>query len=439
MKSSFIKFIPIVVVIFFIIIFSSCQKNDDEITTISFWAMGVEGENVSKLIPEFEKKYPDIKVKVQQVPWTAAHEKLITAFASGTLPDVFQLGNTWIPEFAALNSLEPLNNYIKNSNIIKPENYFKGIWATNEIDSIIYGIPWYVDTRILFYRKDILQKAGYNEPPKTWNELYDVSKKIKALYPKEKKYAIFIPTNEWAHFVIFGLQANSNLLKMNNQYGDFSGKEFKQAFTFLSKFYDEGLAPIGMTEVSNIYQAFTEGFFAMYITGPWNVTEMKNRLPENMQDKWMTAPLPAFQPKADQPKVENQNDYPGVSLAGGASFVINNKSKNKSEAWKWIEFLSEKNTQIKFYKLVSSLPAVKAAWEDSSIVNNIYLKAFYEQLQKVVPTPKVPEWEQIVFGKIQQYAEMVAAKKTSIDKALSELDKDVNQILEKRRWMLSKQ
>ncbi len=429
MKLFLNKFIPIILIIVLFIIFTSCQEKDEGVITLSFWAMGVEGENVSKLIPEFEKRYPNIKVKVQQVPWTAAHEKLITAFASGTLPDIFQLGNTWIPEFVALNSLEPLNNYIKNSNIVKPENYFEGIWATNEIDSVVYGIPWYVDTRVLFYRKDILQKAGYNEPPKTWNELYDVSKKIKAIYPKEKKYAIFIPTNEWAHFVIFGLQANSKLLKMNNQYGDFSGKEFKQAFIFLSKFYDEGLAPIGMTEVSNIYQAFTEGFFAMYITGPWNVTEMKNRLPKNMQDKWMTSPLPSL----------NQNDYPGISLAGGASFVINNKSKHKLEAWKWIEFLSEKETQIKFYKLVSSLPSVKTAWEDSSIVNNIYLKAFYEQLQKVVPTPKVPEWEQIVFGKIQQYAELVAAKKVSIDKELSELDKDVNQILEKRRWMLSKQ
>ena len=123
--------------------------------------MGVEGENVVKLVPEFEKRNPGIKIKVQQIPWTAAHEKLITAFASETLPAVFMVGNTWIPEFVELNAVEPLNLFLKSSGI-KKENYFDGIWDANVIDSVVYGIPWYVDTRVLFYRKDILAKAGYN-------------------------------------------------------------------------------------------------------------------------------------------------------------------------------------------------------------------------------------------------------------------------------------
>jgi multiple sugar transport system substrate-binding protein len=49
-------------------------------------------------MPEFERRYPEIQVKVQQIPWSAAHEKLLTAYAGDAMPDVFQLGNTWIPE-----------------------------------------------------------------------------------------------------------------------------------------------------------------------------------------------------------------------------------------------------------------------------------------------------------------------------------------------------
>ena len=76
-------------------------------TELQFWAMGREGEVVRQLLPEFERRHPGVTVKVQNLAWTAAHAKLLTAFASDALPDVFQLGNTWIPEFAQLGALQP--------------------------------------------------------------------------------------------------------------------------------------------------------------------------------------------------------------------------------------------------------------------------------------------------------------------------------------------
>ena len=417
MKSKLLKLL-----IFAALIFSGCKKQNSSGVTLEFWAMGVEGEKVVKLIPEFERRNPGIKIKVQQVPWTAAHEKLITAFTSGTLPDVFQLGNTWIPEFVSLEAIEPLNNLLKSSGI-KRENYFGGIWDTNIIDSTVFGIPWYVDTRVLFYRKDILARAGYTSPPRTWNELYDCAKKIKTNNPEN--YAILFPTNEWVPYIIFGLQAGSNLLKDNNRYGNFSGAKFTESYNFMMKFFHEKLALTDMTQVINVYQPFAEGYYAMYITGPWNVTEMKNRLPVNIQDKWMTAPLFSY-----------DSTYPGLSLAGGASLVLNAAGKNKEAAFKWIELLSERETQIEFYKLVSSLPSVKKAWDDSSFTNNPYMNAFYTQLTRTVSTPKIPEWEQIVFGKIQQCAELTAQNKQTVDAALKNLDDQVDNILEKRRWIL---
>ncbi len=396
---------------------------------IDFWVFGAEAEHVKKLTNEFEKLNPGIDVKVQAIPWTAAQEKLITAYASETTPDLVQLGNTWIPEFVALNSLEDLDNWIKDSKDINDKNFFQGIWNTNIIDGKVYGVPWYVDTRVLFYRTDILREAGYNSPPKTWNQLYDVSKKIKKMYGKQEKYAFFIPTNEWAPFIIFGMQAGSELLKDNNSYGNFSDSQFAVAFKYLIKFYKEKLAPVDMTLVSNLYQAFASGFFAMYITGPWNVTEFKDRLPASLQNSWMTAPLPAY----------DDHKYPGVSLAGGSSLVMFKASKHKKEAWKLIEFLSEKSSQVQFFKLSSDLPSLIDAWQDTVLTNNKYLKAFYEQLQNVIPMPKVPEWEHIVSGKVQQYAEYAARGIMSPEQALKLLDKDTDLILAKRRWILSRE
>ena len=75
-------------------------------TTLRIWAMGREGEVLSQLIPGFEKEHPDIHVEVQQIPWTAAHEKLLTAYVGDATPDIAMLGNTWVPEFVAA-SLSP--------------------------------------------------------------------------------------------------------------------------------------------------------------------------------------------------------------------------------------------------------------------------------------------------------------------------------------------
>lgn len=405
----------------------SCSGNSDKKTVITFWAMGAEGESVQKLLPQFEKENPGIRVKVQMIPWTAAQEKLITAYASDNMPDVWQLGNTWIPQFSALNALEDLNTWTAKCSTVKKDNYFEGIWNTNVMNGQVYGIPWYVDTRVMFYRKDVFSRAGYDRPPKSWAELYDLSRRIRKNAGGGEKYAIYLPTNEWAPFVIFALQNGSTLLRNNDSYGNFSAPEFKEAFRYAVRFLQEGLAPIGISQVTNVYQAFAEEYFSIYISGPWNVVEFRKWMKNGLKDKWAIAPLPS---------VDGRN--PGLSLAGGASLVMSRKSEHKKEAWKFIEYLSRPDVQLRFYNLLYDLPAVKIAWQDPSLLHDEYMSKFYEQLQYVTPTPKIPEWEQIAFAKIQQYAELAARNSMSIDQAAAALDKDVNQILEKRRWLLSR-
>jgi multiple sugar transport system substrate-binding protein len=419
------KFLNILVLS--LLVLQACTNKDSNVKTLQFWAMGAEGEYIQKLVPEFEKRNPGIKVKVQMIPWTAAQEKLITAYASDNAPDVFQLGNTWIPQFAALNAIEELSMYIINSKNIKKDNYYEGVWQTNVIEGKTYGIPWYIETRLLFYRPDVLAAAGYVKPPKTWDELIDCARKIKKNFGTQEKYPIYIPTNEWVPFIVFGMQAGSTILKNNDCYGNFSSKEFKTGFEYLMKYYDEKLTPAGISQVPNIYQAFKEKYINMYISGPWNIIEFKKTMTGSDSLNWMTAPLPGY-----------TNKYPGLSLAGGASLVIYKKSKLKKEAWKFIEYLSETNVQVKFFNYLFDLPSVKSAWEEPAIKNNIYIKAFKTQFENVTPTPKIPEWEQIAFSKVQQYAEIASKQAMTIEQALRNLDDDVNIILEKRRYMLSK-
>ncbi|HVQ62040.1 MAG TPA: extracellular solute-binding protein, partial [Burkholderiales bacterium] len=117
----------------FVVLLGACSASTSGPETIRFWAMGREGEVVAQLLPEFERNNPGIHVEVQQVPWSAAHEKLLTAFAADALPDLCQLGNTWVPELDALGALADLDARVAGSRVVDPRDYFPGIWDTNVV------------------------------------------------------------------------------------------------------------------------------------------------------------------------------------------------------------------------------------------------------------------------------------------------------------------
>jgi multiple sugar transport system substrate-binding protein len=393
-------------------------------TTLRLWAMGREGEVLSELIPAFERENPGVRVDVQQIPWSAAHEKLLTAFVGDATPDIAMLGNTWVPEFVALDALEPLDERVTGSRDVKRDDYFAGIWNTNVVDGVTYGIPWYVDTRVIFYRTDLLKQAGYERMPVTWTEWRKAMESIKSRMSSHQ-YPLLIPITEWPPIVILGLQRGSPLLRDNGTYGAFSQPEFLEAFDFYVGLFRDKLAPaLSGTEISNLYQEFERGNIAMYISGPWQIGEFTNRLPAAMQDKWMTAPLPGV-------------NGPGVSLAGGATLSLFRRSEHKPEAWKVMEYLSRPDVQVKFHHLTGDLPATRSAWADTSLTGNKYAMAFRDQLERVVPTPQVPEWEQIA-TKIFEHGERAVRGRQTPEQAMTALDRDVNNLLEKRRWLMSR-
>ena len=386
--------------------------------------MGLEGEVVQKLIPQFERENPDLHVVVQALPWSAAHEKLLTAYVGGSLPDASQLGNTWMAEFTALNALEPLRPYLQQSTALKDSTFFKGIFETNVLDGMPYGLPWYVDTRLLFYRKDLLSQAGYDHPPRDWAEWMTMMRAIKQRVGKDR-YAILAPLNEFETLLILGLQQPEGLLRDRDQYGNFQSAGFRKAFRFYLDWFRNDLAPGSSNNaIGNVHQEFGRGLFSFYITGPWNISEFKKRLPAELQSTWMTAPVPG-------PNGE------GVSTAGGASLVVFKSSPNKTAAWKWLSYLSRPDVQVKFHDLTGDLPANVAAWNDPLLAQNPYAVAFRDQLMRTKPTPLIPEWERIV-TKMREYAEAVVKGVMTEDEALRKLDAATDQMLEKRRWLLSR-
>ena len=398
----------------------------DEQVELRFWGLGREGEVVGQMIPDFERTHPNVRVRVQQMPWTAAHEKLLTGFVGEATPDVAQLGNTWVPEFQTLGALAPLGALVRASRVVDSTDYFRGVWDTNVVGDSLWGLPWYVDTRLVFYRKDLLAAVGVTEPPRTWSAWKDAMTKVQRA--RRARYGILLPTNEWAQPVALGLQAGSPLLRDGGRYGAFADSSFARAFAFYVSLYRDGLAPtVSASQISNLYQEFEKGTFAMFISGPWQIGELKTRLPAAMQDDWAAMPMPA----------PDGQPYPGLSLAGGSSLVMFAGSKHKREAWELIEFLSEPAQQAKFAQLTGDLPGRESAWRLARLDTSAATRAFLEQLRHVAPTPKVPEWENIA-TKVFETLERVVRGRATEHQALADLDADVNRMLEKRRWLLAR-
>lgn len=401
---------------------TGCANPEPGVATIRFWALGHEGEVVQPLLRDFERDHPDIRVEVQQLPLTAAHEKLLTAFAGDALPDLGQLGNTWIPEFATLGALQPLQPYVDASTGVHPDDYFRGIWDTNVIAGTLYGVPWYVDTRLLFYRTDLLARAGFEQPPRDWPEWRRQLAALKANAARSD-YAILLPLNEAEPLLNLAIQQPDPLLRDNDTRGNFESAGFRRAFGFYVDMFRQGWAPpMSATQISNVQDEFAAGFFAFYISGPWNVAEFRQRLPARLQGDWMTAPLPG-------------PDGPGAAIGGGSGLVMFSRSKHKPAVWKLIEYLSQPAQQVRFHALSGDLPPRRSAWSDPALANDPYAKAFRDQLERVKPAPKVPEWERIA-QEVRLATERVVRGGEPIDQALRELDARTDAILEKRRAML---
>ncbi len=397
---------------------AGCGREEAGVTRLRFWAMGNEATNVPQILPEFERLNPGIKVDVQALPWTAAHQKLLTAYAGASLPDLSQVGNTWVSEMVAIGAISPTPAFA--ADLLTDQ--FAAVLETNRINGRAMATPWYVDTRLIFYRSDLLEQAGYDAVPQTWATWKTAMHAVKRVVGPDK-YAVLLPVNEFEQLLTFGLQGDQPLLRDEDTRGNFSSPSFIAALTFYKSLFDEGLAPVASAaQISNVWTEFERGWFSFYFSGPWTIGDFKARL--DPQTRWMTSGVPG-------------PDGPGASAPGGSSLVVYRNSPNQEAAWKLVRYLSEPAVQARFNVITGNLPARKSAWAAPSVANDPYIDAFKAQLSRAEAVPKVPEWERIV-TEMQIVAERMVRGEFTPEAAGREIDRRADRLLEKRRWMLER-
>jgi multiple sugar transport system substrate-binding protein len=394
----------------------ACGGDDDEADeegaaggqaggTITVWAMGAEGEKLDVLAKDFMAQNPGITVKVTPIAWDVAHDKLLTSIAGGETPDVSQMGTTWMGEFAKTGALEEVPDSIDM------DAFFEGARDTAIVDDTPYGVPWYVETRLLYYRKDIAEKAGITEPPRDWDELKEMARAL-----KEKggaKYGIALSPNNWQEFLPFVWQNGGEVTNEQGEWS-FDSPEVVEALEYYKSFFEEGLTAESVPEGFAVEQGFIAGTHPMFFSGPWHMGLIEDQAPADFADKWAIAPMPERDSK--------------TSFVGGSDLVVFKDSENKDAAWKFVQFLIEPQTQQKWYETVAALPSVESAWEGGELSTDDKLALFGEQLRDAKSPPPIPKWEQVAVEAVNAELEKATTGGVAPDQAAQSMQQKAESI-----------
>ena len=347
--------------------------------TITVWAMGAEGEKLPALAKEFETANPGVKVEVTGIPWDSAHDKFTTAITANKTPDAAMVGTTWMGEFAGLGALDPTPASIDKS------AFFEGAQKTTEVGGKSFGIPWYVETRLVYYRKDLAAKAGFTTPPTDQEGLKAMAKAM-----QEKagaKWGMGFQaggTGSWQSIMPFAWSDGANLTKDGGKAYNLNSPEVLDAVKYYQSYFTDGISDKAAPATPTTEPDFVSGKVPMFISGPWMMSAVEKAGGADFKSKYGVMQIPAKKTSS--------------SFVGGSNFVVFKNSKNRDSSWKFVQWLADPKVQAQWYKSSTDLPSVASAWTDPALSSDKKLSVFGTQLKTAQAPPTFATWEQVISG-----------------------------------------
>jgi multiple sugar transport system substrate-binding protein len=340
---------------------------------LTIWVMGDSGTNFKKLVAPFTKS-TGIAVKVVAIPWGNVSQKLTTAVASGSGPDVVQVGLSALRTFADAGALMDLSKRLSGYPNLASTKFEVGVAGmATAIKSKIVSVPWIADTRVLFYRTDILSAAGINNPPKTWTELRADAKILTAR--GAGKYGYYIPQWDNALPVELTWAAGGDVINSAGNV-DLNTPAFKTAVDIYTGLYADKSVPSNSDFDQT--QGFISGVAPMLISGPYLAQAIKTSA-STLAGKWNVTVLPS----------EKTN----TSLFAGSNLGVWHNTKKPKGSLKLLDFLSMPSTQLRWYAIDGDLPTVKAALADSKFTSDPLVKVYSQQLKNAKLLPLISNYD----------------------------------------------
>ena len=400
--------------------------------TVRLWIMpnGPDPKNdIDKLLQPFTQK-TGIKVETEVVGWDVQLDRIRNAAVSGEGPDVTQAGTTQVPFFAALNGFEDLSGRVED--IGGEAAYPKGVWETTKLAGRdgIWAVPWFTEARAIYFRKDVLEKAGMDPATafKDWDAMLATLEAIKQKVPEIDGQPIqpFGSPGKKAydlvhHVMPFVWDAGGAELSSDNSKSTINTPEAAKGVEFMTNLLQKGLYDKAQlqrdgTQVEN---QFKGGRIAVWIGGPWTYASSKRADDENWvpaaKENVGIAPMPAA-PGGD-----------AYTFVGGSNLMMLKSAANKDAAWELMKFMSTDDFQTKYAELLGMFPS-RSEPQQAIAGEDPNYQSWYEAIQQGRTYAPIAQWAQIEnaykarFGNILDSAGGVGGKPFSAAEVTEELD-----------------
>jgi multiple sugar transport system substrate-binding protein len=365
-------------------------------TTVNFWIMpnGPQPQaDMEKTVAPFEAQ-TGVKVNVEVVGWDVQLDRIKNAAVSGQGPDVTQAGTTQVPFFAALGGFEDLNSRV--SQIGGKGAYAPGVWQTTQLQgqSGTYAVPWFTEARAIYYRKDVLDKAGI-DPSTAFTDINAFQQTLQTIKEKVpeingKPISPFGMPGKKAfdlvhHVMPFVWDSGGAELNDDASKSTINSAQAEQGVDFVAQLVQKGLFDKSMLERdgTQVENQFKGGRLAVWIGGPWvlstiNRTDDKNWVAAARKNVGV-APMPAGP------------EGKAFTFVGGSNLMMLKSSQHKNEAWALMKYLSGDSVQKNYANLLSFFPARLKPQEEVGNSDDNH-KAFYSAIKQGRTYAPIAQW-----------------------------------------------
>lgn len=320
----------------------SCGSPTQSEAELEFWTMQLQPkftQYFQETIATFESENPEVEVKWIDVPWSAMESKILTAVSAKTAPDVVNLNPNFASFLATSNAWVDLNTEVPTE---IQEKYLANIWEASTIDSLTFGFPWYLTTRITLYNQDLLKRAGIEKPPATYSELASMAKVVKENTGKYGFFVSFVPSDSG--------EVLESLVQMGVSLVDSQGKaafntpDGIQAFRYWVDLYQQDLLPKEVLTQGHRYaiDLYQGGETAILSSGAEFLKAIENNAPS------------IYQSTAAAPQITGETQKKNVAVM---NLVIPRETNKLDSALKFALFVTNTENQLAFAHAANVLPS----------------------------------------------------------------------------------
>jgi len=381
---------------------------------------GLKPAEIDQIARDFEAQNPDIKVNMEYLGYDFIHDKITTGMAANPPAyDAVMIDVIWPDEFIKAGYLLDVTDRVTPE---MKSGMFPASWNGVTRNGKIYGMPWLMDVKYFMYNKDMLQKAGITNPPKTWEELVEQAKTI-----KEKGVAEFPIIWSWnqkegvvCDYAVL-LYGNGGTFVDANGKPAFNNDKGVEALTWMKQTLDDGLSnPSSVSSDENaVRDNFMAGQSAFAVNWLFQYSDSNDASKSQIVGQAAFSPMPVFQAGMDA-------GVKGSSVDGSSSFAVMATTPYPDQTWKFLTYLSSNEVQTKYSK--EMLPVWQTDFEGEALktleaateTNPVTVPAFLAQFPYANERPTVPYYNEASAAlqlAIQEALTGVKSPKEALDEA----------------------